>query len=453
MIRRRNVFILALLIAAPWAGAAQEIRRVIDVAPVWSGHPVGFHLLTHSNRQFVAFYDAARQMTVASRPLSSTNWTFAKLPETVGWDSHNYIVMALDDAGYLHLSGNMHGNPLVYFRSTQPWDVTKMERVAAMVGEEEARTTYPRFLRGPHGELIFTYRTGGSGRGDEIYNVYDVPSKRWRRLLGNPLISGQGEKNAYPHGPMPGPDGYFHLAWIWRQTPDCETSHYICYARSRDLRQWETSAGKPLKLPITFDTCEVIDPVPPGGGAINGNVALGFDAQKRPIVSYHKFDTNGLTQVYNARLEGGAWQIRQATDWKHRWEFSGRGSIEFEVHVRPVTLEPGLGLIQHLSSRKDGSGTWRVEPETLRLAERVHVKSPYPAALRKLASDFPGMQVRLRGDSGGAADGAQYWLRWETLAQNRDRARSGPLPEPSLLQVYEISPIQTQVREDAEAEL
>ena len=96
----------------PMCGAP-EINEVIDVAPVWSGHPVGFHSLVASNRQFVAFYDADRQLTVAMRLLPATNWTFARLPERVGWDSHNYVTMALDKSGYLHLSGNMHVNPLI----------------------------------------------------------------------------------------------------------------------------------------------------------------------------------------------------------------------------------------------------------------------------------------------------------------------------------------------------
>jgi hypothetical protein len=264
---------LALLLAPLSMGFAQTIQRVIDVAPVWAGHPVGFYSLASSNRQFVAFYDAERQMTVASRDLASTNWTFVRLPEKIGWDSHNYITMAVDRSGRLHLSGNMHVSPLVYFRAGQPVDAASLTR-SPMTGVEEMRTTYPRFFAGPQAALIFTYRMGSSGKGDQIYSVYDVESQRWRRLLDQPLVIGEGKRSAYLNGPTRGPDGYFHLCWIWRGTPDCATSHYICYARSRDLLKWETSGGKPLVLPITFESCEVVDPVPPHGGAING---------KRPV--------------------------------------------------------------------------------------------------------------------------------------------------------------------------
>jgi len=46
---------------------------------------------------------------------------------------------------------------------------------------------------------------------------------------------------------------------------------------------WENAAGEALELPITIVTKGVVvDPVPPGGGAINGNTKVGFDHQKRP---------------------------------------------------------------------------------------------------------------------------------------------------------------------------
>jgi len=43
-------------------------------------------------------------MVVAQRALTSDTWTFVTLPTTTGWDSHNYIAMAIDSAGYIHIS-------------------------------------------------------------------------------------------------------------------------------------------------------------------------------------------------------------------------------------------------------------------------------------------------------------------------------------------------------------
>jgi len=160
--------------------------------------------------------------------------------------------------------------------------------------------------------------------------VYDVETETWRRLAESPLFSGGGKMNAYFVGPAQDKSGAFHICWVWRNTPDCATNHDLCYARSKDLVHWETSAGRPLSLPITLATAEVVDPVPPGGGMINGNTKVGFDADGRPVISYHKFDAQGKTQLYNARRETGGWRIYQISDWDYRWEFQGGGTLRFE---------------------------------------------------------------------------------------------------------------------------
>ena len=88
------------------------VEATVDIEPVWAGHPVGFMLETRGSRQYVAYYDADRQMSVAQRELDSDAWTIQKLPERVGWDSHNRIETAFDDTGRMHLSGNMHVHPM-----------------------------------------------------------------------------------------------------------------------------------------------------------------------------------------------------------------------------------------------------------------------------------------------------------------------------------------------------
>ena len=68
---------------------------------------------------------AERRMTVAERELDEDRWAFVRLPSRLGWDSHNSLRMALDSRHQLHLCGNMHVDPLIYFRSTRPLDVTE----------------------------------------------------------------------------------------------------------------------------------------------------------------------------------------------------------------------------------------------------------------------------------------------------------------------------------------
>lgn len=421
--------------------SARKVVEAVDIAPVWAGHPVRFALLTHGEVQFVGFYDADRQMTVGRRALDSTEWELVRLPEKIEWDSHNYITMALDADKYLHVSGNMHNVPLVYFRAHEPLDIASLDRVTSMTGEREQSCTYPSFIEGPVGELIFTYRDGASGNGDQIFNVYDTSTRRWRRLIDEPLASGEGAMNAYFHGPVRGPDGFFHLCWVWRDTPDSATNHDLCYARSRDLISWETGSGRSLELPITLKTAEVVDPVPAGGGMINGNTVIGFDNSARPIITYHKYDAEGNTQIYNARLEDGRWNITRCSDWDYRWDFSGGGTLGAQVRVSAVEVDDSGRLIVRARNPKDGSTGWILDESTL---EPMGAAPPPPRVelgrWRARESDFPGMGVRWASDLGTREkEDDEYRLRWETLSQNRDKPREDPLPEPSMLRVLKLA--------------
>lgn len=437
---RLKIWAAALFLHAGIAGAGENATvQYRDIVPVWSGHPVGFALLTCAPRQFVACYDAERRLTIGCRALGEERWQLVRLPAVLGWDSHNYVTLAVDQDGQVHVSGNMHCQPLVYFRTRKPYDITSFEPIPAMVGRNEQRCTYPRFLRGAQGELIFTYRDGRSGSGDQYCNVYDPKTRAWRRLVESPLFAGHGKMNAYFIGPEQDRGGVFHICWVWRNTPDCATNHDLCYARSPDLAHWEGSDGRPLTLPITLATAEIVDPVPPGGGMINGNTKIGFDGDGRPVISYHKFDAAGKTQLHNARREAAGWQLYQSSDWDYRWEFHGGGTIRFEIGFGPVTVAPGGGLTQAYHHVKHGAGVWKLDPQTLKPSGPAPRHREWPAGFSRVESDWPEMGVRTANDLGGSDEpGVRYVLRWETLPANRDRPRPAPLPPPSMLRLCEI---------------
>ncbi|MFM7207192.1 MAG: BNR repeat-containing protein, partial [Planctomycetaceae bacterium] len=355
--------------------------------------------------------------------------------------------VAIDRDGFVHLAADMHVSPLVYFRSRhpldQPFHADSFEPLHRMTGALEDRVTYPTFLHDQDGDLVFMYRHGSSGNGDQILNRYDTATRTWRRLLDAPLTSGRSDDqtmNAYLHGPLMGPDGLFHLAWVWRDTPDCDTCHDVCYARSRDLARWERSDGTPLTLPITSRTCEVVDPIPPGGGLLNGLLAIGFDGTRRPVLSYHKYDEAGRSQVFAARVEDGRWRIRQTSAWDERFEFSGRGSIEFDAAVGPVAVAEDGTLRQDYRS-PSGGGTWRLDPESLAaIGTTERPQQQRAEALDRVESPWPGMQTNWQGDSAATTgEPGRFRLRWETLGPNRDQPRPAPLPPPTMLRVIEIA--------------
>lgn len=459
--RSHFMFFLFLMIFGFQVMAQQALQPVIEesiwIDEIWSPTRVGFDLLTVGDLQYIAYYNADRRMVVGQRNLGDDEFSMTILPSksdkpptrrtssTIqGWDSHNYIVLATDSQGYIHLAGNLHASPLTYFRSEKPHDISTLQQIDVMVGPNEQRTTYPKFKTTPEGELLFHYRDGGSGRGNEIYNIYDVESKTWRRFFDTPLVSGQGKMNAYQRGPILGPDGNYHLLWMWRNTPDVATNHNLSYARSKDLRNWEGACGTELTLPITLDQkATIVDPVPPGGGLHNSHHHLAFDRQGRPVVTYFKHDESGDTQAHAARFEDGKWNIRPISDWQGRHIFKGGGSgpatFGTSLSVRSARQHGDDLLAVPFSHWKAGSGMLVLDEQTLEPVDIVPQPEIYPTSIRQVESDFQGMRVNWRRGRGDQpADGGFYVLRWETLPPNRDRPRPKPWPENSDLVLYRI---------------
>lgn len=456
----RCMSVAALTILVGGAGLAAEppapvVVSVTDVAPVWSGHPVGFSLLTIRDRQYVAFYAADRHLTVAARTVGENTWEFFRLPSeqsepprgagqtsaVVGWDSHNYVVMAADAEGHLHLAGNMHNNGLTYYRTESCGVITSFKQIAAMVGRDEDRCTYPQFLTLGDGRLVFRYRTGESGDGDWILNVYSGADRGWSRLFDRPLFNGEGQRNAYPRPLVRGPDGAYHMSWVWRETFDCRTNHDLSYARSHDLIHWESADGSSLSLPITLASPgALVDPVPVAGGLLNGTGQVGFDHSGRPVLAYHKYDADGQSQAYVARWSESGWKIRQLTNWDHRWDFKGGGTLpRHEISIGAVRPGPAAELRLEFGHVKSGSGEWTLDNETLAVLRTERRRLRLPRDFRKCRGSVSELQVQLAEDSGlRQPDDTRFILRWETLPANHDRPRDPPWPDPSLLQVVEV---------------
>ena len=427
----------------------ESVVQVIAIDKVWAGHPVGFSLLTHQNRQYIAYYNASRNMVVGQRNLNDSKFELTIMPATsretsggtstvLGWDSHNSVTLGIDPEGYLHLSGNMHVHPITYFRSTKPNDISTLKQEMSMVGTNENRCTYPHFMKTREGELIFHYRDGSSGSGNEIYNLFNSKTLKWQRLLDTPLTDGQGLMNAYQTQPTLLADNWYHVYWVWRDTPDCSTNHDLSYIKSPDLKNWFNAFGEPVKLPVTLDNKSVIvDPIPVKGGIINLAASLCSDNNDKPLFAYHKYDAAGNLQFYTARLAGKKWEIKLLTNWDYRWEFSGNGSINTEVRVGAFKnrgdgyYELGYGHIKY------GNGTFLLN-EKMEICGQVR-KPAAPVEISKLEGTFKGLQVRTSGDLGSVEEsGMRYLLKWETQPANRDQPWPEPWPAPSQLYLYKL---------------
>jgi len=410
----------------------------IEAGEAWSGVSPGFAILTYQNYQFISYYNPSRNMTVAKRRLGDHNWETKELSNKFnGYDNHNYITMALDQDGHLHVSGNMHYDPLVYFRSDNPLDIQSLSQ-EGMTGIDEQVITYPKFLSGPEGELVFYYRSGVPGDGIRLFNKYNSESQSWSRLVNEPLLDGEGKRNSYPVGPVVGPNDWYHLVWVWRESKGAENNRYVSYARSPNLVDWETADGTSIDLPITIGDGDIIDPVPVKEGLINGNTKIGFDSSNRTIVSYHKYDSSGNTQIYNARREENEWKIYTTSDWDYRWEFGGGGSLGFEIDVFPVENSEGK-LTQRFRHIKYGKGEWVLDSSSLQPVETKNSFNIYPESLSEPESEFPGIDTYWYNDINDSnTNNVEFALRHEALPANRDKPRNN-YPDPTTLRVHEFA--------------
>ncbi len=413
-----------------------KIVEEVVVDDVWAANRAFFDLQTREGKQYVAYYNKNRNMTVASRNEGDTAWVRTILPNKLHWDTHNYVDLGIDKDGYIHVSGNMHVNPLAYFRSEKPYDVSSMLTLNEMIGDvEEERVTYPRFFNNPEGDLYFSYRSGTCGNGNIMVNKFHGDSCAWERYLNEPLFLGieeSSDRAAY-HKLIVDEDGTFHYVWMWRWTPLVETCHQLCYATTKDLKSWKNGAGDDVSLPFRPDTkLLIVDNTPTKGGMHNGKFNIITDAEHNPYIAYIKYDKKGNTQLYLAAYLKGKWNSLKLTDWDFRWHFEGGGDTM--TSGATFTLdgfsEEGY-LVISWSNEKGESGRSVVDVTTMSCVDGkgVCVAKEYPSDINTPMTDR-GFTVQNIYDEGvSSIDGVKYVLKWETDQATHGKHAPEVMPE------------------------
>lgn len=298
-------------------------------------------LVTHGDTQYIAYYDAQRYLVLGKRQSGSAQWTIARTQYTGNTDdAHNAISLMVDGAGFLHLSWDHHNNTLRYARSLQPGSLALGDKMP-MTGRDEQSVSYPEFYRQPDGNLLFFYRSGGSGRGNLVINRYDVATQRWERLQDN-LISGEGKRNAYWQAFLD-QRGTLHVSWVWRETPDVASNHDMAYARSRDGgRTWERSDGAAYALPITAASAEYALRIAQNSELIN-QTSMAADSQGNPYIAGYWRDAPSLVPQYHVVFHtGAAWKVHALNFRSSAFSLSGVGTKSIPI-ARPQIMVDGAG--------------------------------------------------------------------------------------------------------------
>jgi hypothetical protein len=131
---------------------------------------------------------------------------------------------------------------------------------------------------------------GGSGNGNEYFNVYDPVAKTWTNNL---VIDGeQTSVNAYLNNLVYAANGKLEMSWTWRATPNWQTNSNIMYAQSPDNGTTWTGlgGGNPYTLPIiqsgspSTSVGQVIKNISQGDSFIN-QTSMTADANSNPIIA------------------------------------------------------------------------------------------------------------------------------------------------------------------------
>lgn len=417
------------------ATSEYEVAEELVVDKAWVANRAFFDFKTVNGKQFVAYYNENRNMTVASRNEGDTTWVRTVLPNKLHWDTHNYVTLGVDANGYVHVSGNMHVNPLAYFRSEKPYDVSTMLTLNEMVGNSEDRVTYPNFFNSPSNDLYYSYRYGTCGNGNIMVNKFDPETCEWSRFLDEPLFMGvekNSDRAAY-HKFIVDDEGTFHYTWMWRWTPMVETCHQLCYASTKDLKTWKNAAGETVSLPFKPDTdALMVDPAPTKGGLHNSKFQIITSDNHEPYITYLRYDNDGNTQLYLAGFFEGEWKSLQLTAWTFRWKFiEGGDKMTMGADFAFDGFTPDGLLVISWKNEMGESGRSVVDTKTFTEVDGsdVVVTPKYPASLLEPMTDRGFTVQNIFDDGKSSIENVEYALKWETDQATHGKHAPEVMPE------------------------
>ena len=279
-------------------------KNIVKPGNRWNFGPGS--LWTHKGWQYAAYWDDARQVTVARRKLPQGKWEAMSLPgyqrtstgdrgkggeKSRGFgDGHEKVAMGISPDGVIHLSFDHHVSTLRYRHTLLPvadapakhkWTPELFSPVKDNLGGPRiVSVTYPSFSNDGKHFVLYLRLNGGSGAADSNYFEYQggqwiINDKVSAKLIDKHWSGGDGTVNAYLHG-LVFHNGRRYLTWCWRDTPDARTCHDLCFAYSDDQgKTWKNNDGKVIgelgKKPITADSPGVAAiEIPPGSRFQNG---------------------------------------------------------------------------------------------------------------------------------------------------------------------------------------
>lgn len=331
-----------------------KILVVRELGKAWAGNTINtvifrhHGILTRDNTQYTAFYVDKCTLRLVQLDLTTN---IIKTHDIAGeynlQDAHNSISLGMDRLGHLHISYDHHATQLRYRRSAKAHSIEEWSDEVPMTGVYEDRVTYPTFILPRYGyPLTLLYRDGVHNKGTARLKTYDEVSKIW---VDHPqaILSGSEQRpwtsNAYWNHPAIGTDGSLHLTFVWRTNTLGEDQRInninIGYACSHDNGvSWQTSLGRPYKLPITQVNVESVHLVSPGSNLIN-QTSMALDSHNRPHVVFYSDDANGILQYQHLWFDGKVWRHHFISERKTVFNLCGGGTLQIPISRPEIVID------------------------------------------------------------------------------------------------------------------
>jgi hypothetical protein len=237
-------------------------------------------LLTYNGYQYATYYNSAGHVCVARRSLSGGGWQVAELGDytLTGTDAHDVVAIGISPAdGRIHLSFDEHAETLNYRKTTgdvlsNPVGVTWGPGLFGPVSHQlisgitPNSVSYPTFMTEPSGKLLFSFRVGTAGSGQQV--LYEYSGGQWQNLGAvtdsSGTYTGSGTYTSTSRSPyfqrlMYDSNGRLKATFTWREA-NGELNHDILYMYSDDNgRTWKNNTGTTIAQTGTGDLVNVND--------------------------------------------------------------------------------------------------------------------------------------------------------------------------------------------------
>ena len=317
---------------------------------------VTYNLYTVGDQQFAAYYGQSpnnndpshERIIIARRTLGETTWETLQTTFEANNinDDHDNVNFAIDGDGFMHLSWGMHSDTFHYAVSPAPVTGSNPLSMGPDLGTitgRENTVTYPQFYHLPNGDVLYSFREGSSGNGDNYLNRFDNATRTWSNVHVNSTgtnhlayMQGTGFSptwNSYLNRMVIDGNGRLHITWMNRfGTNDSpagqagyQTNRNIFYAYSDDFgATMNRMDGTPYGFPIVDpEVAGLVSPnlvgdiavaIPEGSSLIN-QTDMAVDHNNNPmyVTWYAPNAASGdhRRQYMLGFWDGDSWEIRQ----------------------------------------------------------------------------------------------------------------------------------------------